>query len=1214
MTCRMICLFLASATIAVLPGITIAQVPDHPIITEVFTDPEGTNDAPVGRLVTNPHQEYIEIYLPTAASLNPSLDKDALKLTFYEVEGDSSSSGLGLVNYRFDLPTFDLDPSNGTTALPRPSSGVVVLGWVDYVGNPPTALAGTSSTRVGLVNGGITSASSYTFIAMNGGHFGGTTNFPIPVAENKIDLPAEALSGVIQNGSGVHLLVNRDAVGYLEFCDDAHPTDCANGVNPNLPGGGLVVAALLDAFAANDDDLFDVLLQPYPTSTSPAVDLQSVLGKVWQPPNPPLPGYWIYGAYSLLAAQVPENEINPPDPGIANGYARRYVDVRKTTETASADDPATDATTAYRHIRNAGPFYPTPGAVALTTSAPELAITSSTALNYRVLAQTTRTVDLLAANVGGDYPINVNVSVGTSSSPSTATFAAGSSATNVNGQSYALPTFKITGGSSGTTASATATVTATNAVGGQPAVVIPDENSPTVTATVLRPTQGLNATGQSFQATVFAAVQPIPAGASLNEFLDTWLGAHVAANLGNSVLDTRSRGTVRIDPSTNLNDGVLMQSFLKEFPLGTVLDPYINYPAPPGKLDLLQTVLQSAEVLFVPPPPATPPTSYLGSTDATGVRAIYLNTPDTRTYGGTFTPTERLYFADSAGGIGDPASELSNVTTSRTFELAIFETNVRLDDSLESGGTDDFGLIIQVGAVEPGSSVVVGEYVFLSYMGGRQGADLDSLDVPPHDNVANIIYLDLDNLHDVLGITTAELIFVVDASDDGELDIIEVFSLNPATPTSCQTPGECDDGNPCTTDDCTANVCSNTPIVCNDGNLCTTDVCINGSCTFTPVNCNDGLFCTGTESCNQTNGNCVSSGNPCAGNQVCNENTNACETPGSCTTNANCNDNNPCTVDTCVSQICSYAPYNCDDGLSCTVDTCAASGMNATCQHAPNDAACTGGTFCAAMACDPNANPNTNPTGCDFDHQCVGPDGNPCPNPATCDEPTRTCGGCGAPTVTASGSRYLSIVPPSQGSTPIALYVEGDCADNSVACVSGYVQSVCTAAVGLINGQACLSDADCKACESTGTACTTDAQCLTNFHCIGKCGGGRMVAAPVYRTAAEWQTARVTGSQIRPSKTYRVHAECNFGGGPVQSAGVEAKTWKWGDADGSGAVNVLDVATAVNAVKTLFSIVTTFEGCNVWNCDVDVGVNVLDIASFVDAVKGTAFPCPAVCP
>ena len=286
------------------------QVPDHPVLTEVYTDPPGANDGPVGRDVGNQHQEYLELYLPPASALNPALNKDALRLTFYEVEGDTSSSGNALVNYRFDLPIFDLDPSNGTTpgAFPRPSGGVVILGWVDYVGDPPTGLAGTPSTRVALINGGVTtSPAGATFVAINGHHFTGTTNFPVLVAESLIDLPDEARSGVIQNGSGAYLLVDRDLPGYVALCDDQHQVGCS--ADPALADGTILgESCFLDGCAANDDDNFEVTLQPYDPDSG--LDLAIVLPSG--------------GVYSLLIPQISEAG--------GNGYLRRFVDVAKTTE------------------------------------------------------------------------------------------------------------------------------------------------------------------------------------------------------------------------------------------------------------------------------------------------------------------------------------------------------------------------------------------------------------------------------------------------------------------------------------------------------------------------------------------------------------------------------------------------------------------------------------------------------------------------------------------------------------------------------------------------------------------------------------------------------------------------------------------------------------------------------------------------------------------
>lgn len=77
-------------------------------------------------------------------------------------------------------------------------------------------------------------------------------------------------------------------------------------------------------------------------------------------------------------------------------------------------------------------------------------------------------------------------------------------------------------------------------------------------------------------------------------------------------------------------------------------------------------------------------------------------------------------------------------------------------------------------------------------------------------------------------------------------------------PNDCIEDSECDDGDPCTTDDCVGTACVNTPIPgccdevadCDDGNACTIDTCEAGVCVHTPVSCGPGLIC------NAQNGQC----------------------------------------------------------------------------------------------------------------------------------------------------------------------------------------------------------------------------------------------------------------------------------------------------------------------------------------------------------------------
>lgn len=758
---------IALACLLSLATCAIAQSPSRPIITEVFTDPAGVNDGPVGRDPANPSQGFIEIYLPTLGDLAAGLNKDALRLTFYEVEGDSSSSGNELVNYRIDLPTFDLDPSNGMTGLPRPANGVVVLGWVDYVGNPPTDLAGTPSTRVALINGGVTSTTDFTFIAINGNQFTGTTNFATPVAVSSIDLPNEATSGIIQNGSAAYLLVNRDDVGYVELFDDKQ-VPIGQSADPSLATGTVLgVSSLLDGFAANDHKKFDVLCQPYATPTGDDIDLETTLP--------------LGGPFSNLVAQVAEAN--------GNGYARIFVDVAKTVENASSldDDPVADALNAYRLIHNNGPFFSSPGRAALTSSAPRLSIAAPAVQRFGVLAGTTGRPGIIAANVGGHFAIDVTASPGASSNPAIATLAAGAAVTVMTGQTPVNPQVEITAASNAADSAivtAPVTVTATNVNGLDPPVENPVQAT-TATVRVLNPTTGRNAGGLPFQATTFVAMQGLPNGPELNEFLTTSLSTFVAANLGGIVDDERNNGAALLSPTTDLSDPLLVDVFEDDMPDSPAL--FINVPSPAGLDDLVTTILNSAETVA-----GTDPYADNFNATFTAVRAVELNIAETRTAGGLFTPTEPLYFASSNGMAGSPNSGLSAVTTTQGFELALLDTNVQQLGTLESGQTDDFGLIVEVGQVRAGASVVPGEFVFLSYMGGFEGADIDTVDVPPHNNQTVIIYVDLDLLDTILGARTITRLFVIDGSGGSAINVIEAFSLNGVQPFDHDADGDVD--------------------------------------------------------------------------------------------------------------------------------------------------------------------------------------------------------------------------------------------------------------------------------------------------------------------------------------------------------------------------------------------------------------------------------------
>jgi len=748
-TTALIVLFAAG----LVPGAYAQVPPDHPVITEVYADPPGANDGPVGRDLTNLHQEYIEIYLPQLGDLDPGLNKDMLNLTFYEVEGDYISSNKGRINYRIDLPTFDLDPGNGLTGIPRPASGVVVLGWVDYVGNPPTDLAGTPSTRLGLIDGGITSATDFVFIAINGAQFSGTANFPVPVAISQLSLPNNALGGVIENESQIYLLVNADDPGYVELYDVsdlAHVPPLSNA-EPSLSSGTVLqTSCLLDAFAGNEHGDFEVIFQPYSPPTGDAIDMEDVLPSG--------------GAYSRLTAQLDE---------AGQGYARLFADMLKTTDdlVPANDDPVADALNSYRTSATAGPLAPTPGRVHFITSPAELSLADDALQTFDVLTGTTGRPGIIAANAGGDFEMIASSAPGPSSNPGLMSFAPSNGSIVELGQTLVHPAFAVTvdpAGVHGATATSSVLVTGVAANPGDPVVENPSVST-LATVRAINPQTGVDAIGFPFQATALVALQGLPRLPGVpNEFAGTQLAAFVAANLGGAVNDERTNGLLLTNPTTNLADPTLIDLMEDDMPD----DPqfYINFPGVGD--DLVTTVLNSAEVVSGK---STYDLSFNGG--STLVQAVELTIAETRTNGGIFTPIERIHYTDAIGRAGQPDSGLTGVITTRGFELALLDSNVRQNGTLETGAADDFGLIVEVGRTGVGASVVTGEFVFLSLTGGLEGADIDTMDVPPHGNQTVVIYLDLDALDTQLGAETITRLFVVNGSGGGTVNIIEAFSL-----------------------------------------------------------------------------------------------------------------------------------------------------------------------------------------------------------------------------------------------------------------------------------------------------------------------------------------------------------------------------------------------------------------------------------------------------
>jgi Phosphodiester glycosidase len=162
-----------------------------------------------------------------------------------------------------------------------------------------------------------------------------------------------------------------------------------------------------------------------------------------------------------------------------------------------------------------------------------------------------------------------------------------------------------------------------------------------------------------------------------------------------------------------------------------------------------------------------------------------------------------------------------------------------------------------------------------------------------------------------------------------------------------------------------------------------------------------------------------------------------------------------------------------------------------------------------------------------------------------------------AMTVAAEGARYLAVTPPA-GLAAVALKVEAQ----GLSCLPKYIDAT-----------------------------------------------GRLVAAPVFQSSAQWGTIHVSDRAIIPAVDYAITAEA-AGVGPIVSA--SARTAAWGNADGLDDITVFDIICVLDGSQNIFT------GCSLRSVDQGAGVadgviDMSDITATLDAFSGAAYPDPDPC-
>ena len=265
---------------------------------------------------------------------------------------------------------------------------------------------------------------------------------------------------------------------------------------------------------------------------------------------------------------------------------------------------------------------------------------------------------------------------------------------------------------------------------------------------------------------------------------------------------------------------------------------------------------------------------------------------------------------------------------------------------------------------------------------------------------------------------------------------------------TCQGPEDCDDGDPCTVDQCGADgACARAP-KCGGTEKCCDGAC--GQC-CAAADCDDGVTCT-DDQCFA--GGCSHSPNnaKCAVTEYCSA-TADCRRKEACVDDAGCDDGDFCTVDSCATALCDHTATECAGSTLC----CPGVGCAECCE----DSQCDDGDPCTKDSC----------TGNKCEHPALCADGQSC-CPKT-DNSSATCGTC------CSATDCNDMVGCTSDSC-----TQGTCGHTAVdkECGAG---NTCDPVNGCVKAAECAKDSDCKP-----TACQSAPSCVSGKCAFAGCGAG----------------------------------------------------------------------------------------------------------------------------
>lgn len=143
----------------------------------------------------------------------------------------------------------------------------------------------------------------------------------------------------------------------------------------------------------------------------------------------------------------------------------------------------------------------------------------------------------------------------------------------------------------------------------------------------------------------------------------------------------------------------------------------------------------------------------------------------------------------------------------------------------------------------------------------------------------------------------------------------------------------------------------------------------------------------------------------------------------------------------------------------------------------------------------------------------------------------------------------------------------------------------------------------------TGDECVDEVECISAY----VQPNGTLASAPFFQSESAWDAVKVKGPLIRPGVRYVSYIECSDGAELGCGDSSAAATYRWGDLNNSGVVDLDDILCLLEGFSGDYTSCLR-EAMDIMGCTPNGAVDLDDLIEVLSAFQGDGIPCPSVCP